>query len=257
MMLPFQTGAGAEESNNIFVSTFHFFADPANWTGGQGILWRTVEHLQYTGLTLLAAAVVAVPIGLFVGHTGRGRVAVVAIAGALRALPTLGLLVLFAVLLGIGLIPPLLALVILTIPPLLAGTYAGISSVDRVTVDAARSMGMSEWQILFRVEVPNGMEVIVGGVRTAVLQVIATVAVVAYLNLGGLGRYLIDGVAVRDYVQMFAGALLIAALALIVDGLLAALQRTVVPRGLKTSKSAPAAETGSGMAAAGTQGGKS
>jgi osmoprotectant transport system permease protein len=256
MTLPFQTGAGTEESNNIFVSTFYFFADPANWTGGQGILWRTVEHLQYTGLTLLAAAVVAVPIGLFVGHTGRGRIAVVAIAGALRALPTLGLLVLFAVLLGIGLIPPLLALVILTIPPLLAGTYAGIASVDPVTVDAARSMGMSEWQILFRVEVPNGMEVIVGGVRTAVLQVIATVAVVAYLNLGGLGRYLIDGVAVRDYVQMFAGALLIAALAIIVDALLAGVQRAAVPRGLKEPTSAPAVDSGSGMAAAGTQGGK-
>ncbi|GAB3251656.1 ABC transporter permease [Arthrobacter pigmenti] len=256
MMLPLQTGGGAAESDNIFVSTFYFFADPSNWTGGQGIVWRTVEHLQYTGMTLLAAAVIAVPIGLYVGHTGRGRVAVVAIAGALRALPTLGLLVLFAVLLGIGLIPPLLALVILTIPPLLAGTYAGIASVDPVTVDAARSMGMSEWQILFRVEVPNGMEVVVGGVRTAVLQVIATVAVVAYLNLGGLGRYLIDGVAVRDYVQMFAGALLIAALAIIVDALLSGVQHAAVPKGLKKATSAPAVDSGSGMAAAGTQGGK-
>ncbi|GAB3529835.1 ABC transporter permease [Arthrobacter monumenti] len=255
---PLQTGSGeAAESSNIFVQTFYFFADPASWTGDQGILWRTVEHLQYTGITLLAAALVAVPIGLYVGHTGRGRVAVVAVAGALRALPTLGLLVLFAVLMGIGLVPPLLALVILAIPPLLAGTYAGIASVNPDTVDAARSMGMKESQVLFRVEVPNGLTVVVGGFRTAVLQIIATVAVVAYLNLGGLGRYLIDGVAVRDYVQMFAGALLIAALAIVVDGVLAAVQRSIIPRGLKPVSPADIGKSGSGATAAGTQGGNS
>lgn len=254
--LPLQNGAGdTGESSNVFVQTYSFFTDPASWTGNQGILWRTVEHLQYTGMTLLAAAVIAVPIGLYVGHTGRGRVAVVAVAGALRALPTLGLLVLFAVLMGIGLVPPLLALVVLAMPPLLAGTYASIASVDPVTVDAARSMGMTESQVLFRVEVPNGMTVMVGGLRTAVLQVIATVAIVAYLNLGGLGRYLIDGVAVRDYVQMFAGALLIAALAILVDGALAAVQHVAVPRGLKSVGPTVAENSGSGAAAAGTQGG--
>ncbi len=107
------------------------------------------------GLVMLIATAIAVPVGLYVGHTGRGRVAAVAVAGALRALPTLGLLTLFVLLAGIGLMPPIWALVILTVPPLLAGTYAGISSVDRNVVDAARAMGMTELQVLFRAEFPN------------------------------------------------------------------------------------------------------
>ena len=118
---------------------------------------------------------------------------------------------------GLGLMPPIYALVILAIPPLLAGTYSGIAAVDRPLVDAARAMGMTEWQVLFRAEVPNALPVMLGGVRAAVLQVIATVSVVAYINLGGLGRYLIDGLAFRDPVRLFAGALLIAALALVAD----------------------------------------
>ena len=136
------------------------------------------------------------------------------VAGALRALPTLGLLTLFVLLAGIGLMPPIWALVILTVPPLLAGTYAGISSVDRNVVDAARAMGMTEWQVLFRAEFPNGLPVMYGGFRTGVLQVIATVSVVAYINLGGLGRYLFDGLVLSDFPQMLGGSLLIAGLAI-------------------------------------------
>jgi osmoprotectant transport system permease protein len=183
-----------------------------------------------------------VPLGLYVGHTGRGRVAVVSVTSALRALPTLGLLTLFVILLGIGLMPPIFALVILTIPPLLAGTYAGIAAVDRLLVDAARGLGMTEWQVLSKVELPNALPVLLGGVRAAVLQVIATVAVVAYINLGGLGRFLIDGLAVRDPVRMFAGAILIAALALLVDGVLALVQRFAVSPGLKTTGAGQARE---------------
>jgi osmoprotectant transport system permease protein len=130
--------------------------------------------------------------------------------------------------------PPVWALVILTVPPLLAGTYAGISSVDRTVVDAARAVGMTELQILFRVELPNGLQVMFGGVRTAVLQVIATVSVVAYLPLGGLGRYLFDGLALQDFPRMLAGSLLIAGLAIVVDLILAAVQRVLLSPGLKT-----------------------
>lgn len=148
---------------------------------------------------LLIAAAIAVPVGLYIGHTGRGRVAAVAVAGALRALPTLGLLVLFALLAGSGLMPPVWALVILTVPPLLAGTYAGISSVDATVVDAARAMGMTELQILFRVELPNGLLVMFGGIRTAVLQVIATVSVVAYLPLGGWAGICSMGLSCRTF----------------------------------------------------------
>ncbi|MDR6413700.1 ABC transporter permease subunit [Pseudarthrobacter sulfonivorans] len=220
--------------SNIFTDTLAWLADPSHWTGSSGIPARLVEHLQYSGLVLVIAAAVAVPVGLYIGHTGRGRVVAVAVAGALRALPTLGLLVLFALLAGSSLWPPVWALVILTVPPLLAGTYAGIASVDRAVVDAARAMGMTELQILFRVELPNGLQVMFGGVRTAVLQVIATVSVVAYLPLGGLGRYLFDGLVLQDFPRMLAGSLLIAGLAIVFDLILAAVQRTVLSPGLKT-----------------------
>ena len=155
--------------------------------------------------------------------------------------------------------PPVWALVILTVPPLLAGTYAGISSVDATVVDAARAMGMTELQILFRVELPNGLQVMFGGIRTAVLQVIATVSVVAYLPLGGLGRYLFDGLVLQDFPRMLAGSLLIAGLAIAVDLILAALQRLLVSPGLSTDpkggRKAAADLTAAAPAAAAVQGG--
>ncbi|GAA4028908.1 ABC transporter permease [Arthrobacter methylotrophus] len=223
--------------SNIFVDTLAWLTDPVHWTGSGGIATRILEHLQYSGLVLVIAAAIAVPVGLFIGHTGRGRVVAVAIAGALRALPTLGLLVLFALLAGSGLMPPVWALVILTVPPLLAGTYAGISSVDPTVVDGARAMGMTELQILFKVELPNGLQVMFGGIRTAVLQVIATVSVVAYLPLGGLGRYLFDGLVLQDFPRMLGGSLLIAALAIAVDLILALAQRILLPPGLSIDSS--------------------
>ncbi|MFF2032039.1 ABC transporter permease [Arthrobacter sp. NPDC058192] len=217
--------------NNVVTDTFAWLTDPENWSGSSGIPVRLAEHLAYTGLVMVIALAIAVPVGLYVGHTGRGRVAVVAFAGALRALPTLGLLTLFVLLAGIGLMPPIWALVILTVPPLLAGTYAGISSVDKNVVDAARAMGMTEWQVLFRAEFPNALPVMYGGFRTGVLQVIATVSVVAYINLGGLGRYLFDGLVLSDFPQMLGGSLLIAALAIAVDLVLALIQRLFLSRG--------------------------
>ncbi|CAH0244742.1 MULTISPECIES: ABC transporter permease [unclassified Arthrobacter] len=217
--------------SNVVTDTADWLTDPANWSGSSGIPVRLLEHLAYTGLVMLIAMAIAIPVGLYVGHTGRGRVAVVALAGALRALPTLGLLTLFVLIAGIGLMPPIWALVILTVPPLLAGTYAGISSVDRNVVDAARAMGMTEWQVLFRAEFPNGLHVMYGGFRTGVLQVIATVSVVAYINLGGLGRYLFDGLVLSDFPQMLGGSLLIAGLAISVDLVLALIQRLFLSRG--------------------------
>jgi osmoprotectant transport system permease protein len=244
---------------NIFTETFAWLADPTRWSGPGGIPVRLLEHLQYSSLVLLIAAAIAVPVGLYIGHTGRGRVVAVAVAGALRALPTLGLLVLFALVAGSGLMPPVWALVILTVPPLLAGTYAGIASVDSSVVDAARAMGMKELQVLFGVEVPNGLLVMFGGIRTAVLQVIATVSVVAYLPLGGLGRYLFDGLVLQDFPRMLAGSLLIAALAIAVDLVLAAVQRLVVSPGLaarsKGGRKAAADLSAAAPAAAAVQGG--
>lgn len=247
--------------SNVFTDTFAWLGDPLHWTGSGGIPVRLAEHLQYTGLVMLIATVIAVPVGLYVGHTGRGRVAVVALAGALRALPTLGLLTLFVLLAGIGLMPPIWALVILTVPPLLAGTYAGIASVDRNVVDAARAMGMTELQVLFRAEFPNALTVMFGGFRTGVLQVIATVSVVAYINLGGLGRYLFDGLVLSDFPQMLGGSLLIAALAIAVDLILDVFQRLFLSRRVSAtpdrSQQAPVDLTDSASAETVVQGGTS
>lgn len=224
-----------------FSQGWQWLTDPANWQGPMGVPVRIVEHLGYTGLTLLISVAIAVPIGLYVGHTGRGRGVVVSLAGMLRALPTLGIMTLFALIAtsSLSLMPAIWSLVLLAVPPILTGTYAGIAAVDREIVDAARGMGMTERQILFGVEVPNGLAVMLGGFRSAVLQVVSTVAVVAFISLGGLGRYIIDGLAVQDYGQVLGGAVVIAAVAIVIDGLLALLQRAVVSPGLRKTGTVP------------------
>ncbi|WP_138442358.1 ABC transporter permease [Sinomonas susongensis] len=226
---------------SLFEQTWAWLTDPLQWSGYSSIPTRLGEHIFYTLLTVAIASAIALPIGAYVGHTGRGRVVVVAIAGALRAVPTLGLLVLFVLLSGIGLMPPIWALVILTVPPILAGTYSGIAAVDPVVVDAARAQGMREFQILFGVELPNAAPVIFGGIRAAVLQVIATATVVAYTSLGGLGRYIFDGLALSDYPQMLGGSVLVAALAVVADLVLGVLLRRLGPHSV-SKRELPAPE---------------
>lgn len=215
---------------SVVSDTIDWLSDSTHWSGDDGVPNRLVEHLGYTVETIAIASVIAIPIGLWIGHTGRFRSFAVGLTGAMRALPTLGLLTAVALYLGIGLTAPLVALVILAVPPLLAGAYAGLESVDRQTIDAARAMGMTEWQILSKVEVPLALPIIVGGIRSAVLQVVATATVAAYVGLGGLGRYLIDGQAVSDYAQMAAGSVLVIALALALDAVFAALQGIALGR---------------------------
>jgi len=216
-----------------------WLTDPANWSGGDGIPLRVVEHLKYSAIALLVAGVIAVPLGLWVGHTGRGRFLAVNLTGGLRAVPSLGLL--FAALMILGprlegdagvLVPAELVLVILAVPPILAGAYAGVEQVDAAARDAARGMGMRGREVLWQVEVPCAMPLIASGLRSASLQVVATATLAATVGLGGLGRYLIDGLAVRDYGQMAGGAVLVAALALLVDVGAAGLQRVLVSPGL-------------------------
>lgn len=214
-----------------------FIFDAESWAGANGIGARLLQHLVITGLSVVIAAVIAVPLGLLIGHTGRGRAAVIGFTGAARALPTFGVLTLFILIglnLGYGLsLPPVIAvLVILAIPPLLAGAYSGVEAVDRVTVDASRAQGMTEWQILSKVELPLAMPLLIGGLRSATLQVVATATIAAYYSQGGLGRYLIEGLRTKDYERALIGALLVAALALLLDALLAVAQRLVVPRGV-------------------------
>lgn len=209
--------------------------DPARWSGPSGIPMRLLEHLGYTALGVAVAALIAIPLGLLVGHTGRGKALAVTAAGAARALPTLGLVTLFALMMGIGLTAPLLAFVILAVPSLLAGAYSAIEAVNPATVDAARAQGMTEWQILTRVELPLGLPLLIGGVRGATVQVIATAMLAAYVGNGGLGRYIFLGLGSQDYPQMIAGSLLVIALALVLDLMLLLLQRLTAPRGLSAA----------------------
>ncbi|MFF1574525.1 ABC transporter permease [Leifsonia sp. NPDC058292] len=219
------------------LAAFAWLGDPAHWSGPDGIPNRLSEHIGYSLLTLFIAGIIAIPVGLAIGHTGRFRGLAIGLSGALRAIPTLGLLVYLAVAtLNLSIIPPLIALTILAIPPLLAGAYSGVESVDKRTVDAARAMGMTELQILTKVELPLSLPLVIGGLRSAALQVIATWTVAAILPVGGLGRYLIDGLAVRRYDEMLAGSILVVALALIADGIFALIQRLVVPRGVTAGK---------------------
>ena len=213
-------GQGGRAVNFLQQALAYIFT-AENWSGPAGLAARIGEHLQYTLVAVVAAVVIAVPIGMLVGHTGRGTFIVVTGVNALRALPTLGVLLLGVLLWGLGLVPPTVALMLLGIPPLLAGTYAGIANVERAVVDAARAMGMTETRVVLRVELPNALPLILGGLRSATLQVVATATVAAYASLGGLGRYLIDGIKVRQFYIALVGALLVTALALILDGLLA------------------------------------
>ncbi|MTE23260.1 ABC transporter permease [Microbacterium sp. ZXX196] len=218
---------------NVFADAVAWVLDPVTWQGPAGAGARLGEHLGYSALTLAIAVAIALPVGVAIGHTGRGREVVVPFTGALRALPTLGLVTLLALLLGTGLMAPLMALVILAIPPILAGAYAGVEAIDPATRGAARAVGFTTWQMVWQVELPLALPLIAGGVRSAALQVIATWTVAAFLPLGGLGRFLIDGLAVRDYAQMLGGSLIVIALALVVDLAFAGAQRAITPRGVR------------------------
>ncbi|MFC5061239.1 ABC transporter permease [Actinomycetospora atypica] len=223
----------------MLTSLVDWFSAPAQWSSTTGIPARLLQHLGYTALAVLVGAVIAIPVGAVIGHTGRGRLVVVGAANGLRALPELGVLVLFVLLIGLGLTPVVLALTLLAIPPLLAGTYAGVSGVDRAAVDAARGMGMTERQILLRVEIPNALPLMVAGLRTAVLQVVATATIAAFVSLGGLGRYIVDGQAQRDFTQMAGGAILVALLAIVLEVTLQGLQRAVTPGRRAVRQSVP------------------
>lgn len=224
------------------IDAFSYLTAPSHWTGATGFGIRILEHVGYAGLAVLAAALIAVPVGVAVGHSRKGAKSVVAMAGALRALPELGVLTWLAISLPRGIswpiVPSVIVLVLLAVAPLLAGIVAGFDSVERDVVLSARAAGYSESQILREVELPLAAPVMLGGLRSCVVQVLATATVVAYIGLGGLGRYLIDGLAVQDYARMVAGAIVVTLLALIVDLLLAGVQRWATPKGLNVKENA-------------------
>ena len=224
---------------NTFLLTWEWLTDPANWQGSGGIPAQALEHLRLSFVALLVAAVIAVPAGLWVGHTGRLRWLAINLAGAFRAIPSLGVLFVAFLLLLPRLrgdlafeLPALIVLVLLAVPPILSGTYAGVEATDAAARDAARGVGMTGGQVLRQVEIPGALPLIMSGLRSAMLQIIGTATIAAVAGLGGLGRFLIDGQASRQFDQMAGGAIAVALLALLVDQALALVQRLVVSPGL-------------------------
>lgn len=223
---------------NILSATLAWFTDPAHWQGNDGIPIRVFEHLELSVVAVIIGLAIALPAGLWLGHTGRGAFIAVNVANLGRALPSLALLALalplaFALHLGLGFWPTLFALVPLTIPPILTNTYVAVRGVDREVVEAARGMGLQERAILRTVELPIALPLILSGVRTAAVNVIATATLGALVAGGGLGRYIVDGLALQEYERLFAGALLVAFLAIAVEIGMGQVDRWAVSPGIR------------------------
>jgi osmoprotectant transport system permease protein len=212
-----------------------WFLDPAHWQGDTGVPHRLAEHVQMSLLATATAALIALPIGLALGHIGRGGPLAINVSNIGRALPSLAILVLAVQVVGIGATPAFLALVALAVPPMMTNAFVGMRDVDPELRDAARGLGMTGLRILARVELPNAIPVVMAGVRTSGVQVVATATLAALVGWGGLGRFIVDGLSTRDFVQVFAGAVLVAALSAVTELTLALLQRLLTPAGLRSA----------------------
>ncbi|MFE4963409.1 ABC transporter permease [Streptomyces sp. NPDC056660] len=220
---------------NVLNFIHAFFSDSSHWHGYDGIPTRLWEHIQYSLKALAYAAVIGLPIGLITGHYGRGGNTLALIATAGRALPSFGLLVLMFIWLGFGMLPVMIPLVVLAVPPILVTTYEAMRSVDPSPVDAARGMGMPEARVLFQVELPVALPLILSGLRSAAIQIVSTATIAAYVSLGGLGRYIIDGLYQKNYEKVVGGATLVAAMALATLGIFWAIARLTVSPGVRRS----------------------
>jgi osmoprotectant transport system permease protein len=207
-----------------------WFADPEHWQGPHGIPVRVLEHLELSGLAVAVALVIAAPIALYLGHTGRGGFIAINVANIGRALPSLallafGLVIAIALGLGLGFWPTIFALVPLAIPPIMTNLYVAVREVDPDIVEAARGMGFSEGDILRTIEIPLGLPLMLAGIRTAAVNVVATATLGALVAGGALGRFIVDGLALREFDQLFAGAVLVALLAIVTEATFSALER--------------------------------
>lgn len=229
---------------DLLSSFLAWLTDASHWTGDAGIPVRVGEHLLISGIPLLVAILVALPVGLFIGHTGKGALLAVSLGNIGRALPSLGILGIILPLtlpltagtdIPLGLPPSLIALFALALPPIITNCHVGIREVDRDLIEAARGMGMRETQVLTRVELPLAAPVILAGIRTSAVQVVATATLGAVLGIGGLGRYILDGISQHDDGQLITGAVLVALLAILTELGFAALQRASVSPGLRST----------------------
>jgi osmoprotectant transport system permease protein len=217
---------------NVVNQVIAWLTDPAQWSGPDGIPVRTLQHLWYSVLATAIACAIALPIGVYIGHTGRGAVIAVNLTNLGRAIPSLGIIILAFTIFGFGIVPVLVTLFALAIPPIVTNSYVGVRSVDRDVRQAAEGMGMRGRQVLWRVELPIATPLIMAGIRTSAVQVVATATLAAFVGLGGLGRYLIDGLSQRDIAEVVGGAILVAVLSLLTELALGRVQTLVVPEGL-------------------------
>lgn len=222
---------------NLIMEALAWIVSPDRFQGSDSLPTRLGEHLGFTGLSLLIAAAIGIPLGYLIGHTGRGRELAIGLSGAARALPSFGLILLLVLVIGVTQKPlaAIIAFVLLAVPSILAGAYAGIESINRATIDAAKAMGMTGWQVLWRVEVPLGLPLLIGGLRGASIQIVATATLAAYVGLGGLGYYIFRGLPLGRYDEMLGASLLVAVLAIVVDAALALLQRLMGALGVATA----------------------
>jgi osmoprotectant transport system permease protein len=233
----------------FFGEVLAWYGDPANWTGNDSIPVRLWEHLSLSVASLLAGLAIALPIGLYIGHTGRGARLAVAVSNIGRAVPSLGWLgIAYPISTGlfhrggIGFLPAFIGLVALAIPPVVTNTYTGLREVDADLRETARGMGMREFQVLTQVEVPVALTVILAGIRVSAVAVVATAPLAALVGGGTLGSYILEGLALSDEVRVFAAAVLVALLAILTELGFAWLQRRAVSPGLARPKDQPFAE---------------
>jgi osmoprotectant transport system permease protein len=215
---------------NLLQDAVRYLNDPFNWTRTNGVLDLLVQHLQISVVAVVAALVVGIPLGALLGHTGRGGGFTVALSNVSRAVPTLALLTVFAVTpIGFGPRATTIALAVFALPPVLTNTYVGFRGVDRDVVEASRAMGMNGRQVLLRAELPLAVPLLMTGVRTAAVQVVATATLAALVAGGGLGRIITLGFRQQDYGAVLAGAILVALLAVLTELLLSVVSWAVTP----------------------------
>ncbi|MCU1449943.1 MAG: Glycine betaine transport system permease protein [Acidimicrobiales bacterium] len=217
---------------NFLGDVVSWFTDSAHWQGTNGIPHRVEEHVVMSVAVVVAALLVALPPSILLGHLRRFGALAVNVSNVGRAIPSFAILVFAAQVVGIGAEPAFIALFVLAVPPLVTNAYVAMAGVPTEVRESARGMGMTGWQSLRRVELPMALPVLLAGVRTAAVQVVATASLAALVAWGGLGRYIIDGLSQRDFVQVFAGAVLVAFLSIVTELALALLQHFVVSAGL-------------------------
>ena len=218
------------------MTAWSWLTTPASWQGEDGIAHRLWEHVWLSGVSVLVACLIALPIGIGLGHLGRGGTVAINLANVGRAVPTLGVIILFAVSpLGLNTYTLVATLVLFAVPPILANAYVGVSTVDRDARESARGMGMSGAQVLRRVEVPLALPLIAAGIRTSTLQVVATATLAGFTGNGTLGQIVFRGFNANLQYLIVGGAVLVAALALVTEVVLAVVQRAVTPAGLRVT----------------------